>query len=80
MIRRTPFSLRARKSARRRERGGDRGSVLMEYVVLCSFVGIAVAVAVYTNFYNVSEGYVGTGLKFVQWRQILLHALSLPIP
>jgi hypothetical protein len=52
----------------------------MEYVVLCGFIGVATAIAVYTNFYNLSEGYVGVGLKFVQWRQILLHALSLPIP
>ncbi len=56
------------------------GSVLMEYVVLCGFIGVAVAVAVYVGFYNPVEGYVETGRKFVQWRQILLHALSLPIP
>lgn len=56
------------------------GSVLMEYVVLCGLVGVAMAVVMYTQFYNVGEGYTGIGLKFVQWRQILLHALSLPIP
>ncbi len=58
----------------------DAGSVLMEYVVLCGFVGMAAAWFAYANFYNVTDGYVGLGLKFVQWRQILLHALSLPIP
>ena len=59
---------------------GSSGSVLMEYVVLCCFVGMAVAWFAYANFYNPVDGYVGLGLKFVQWRQILLHALSLPIP
>ena len=59
---------------------GERGSVLMEYVVLCCFMGLAVATAVYVDFYNVNDGYVGGGLKLVQWRQILLHALAIPIP
>lgn len=61
-------------------RDAECGSVLMEYVVLCCFIGLAVATAVYADFYNVNEGYVGVGEKFVQWRQILLHALAIPIP
>ena len=61
-------------------KGSTCGSVLMEYVVLCSFIGLLVAVMMHTQFYNVTQGYVGLGLKFVQWRQILLHALALPIP
>lgn len=56
------------------------GSVLMEYVILCCFVGACIALFVHLDFYNVSDGYVGMGLKFVQWRQTLLHALAIPIP
>lgn len=56
------------------------GSVLMEYVILCCFIGAGIAMFVHLDFYNVSDGYVGMGLKFVQWRQTLLHALAIPIP
>ena len=60
--------------------GPERGSVLMEYVVLCSFIGIVVSVAVHVGFYNPVEGYVEKGLDFVRWHRIRLYALSLPIP
>lgn len=58
----------------------DCGSVLMEYVVLCCWIGLLVAGFVYGDFYNVTDGYVGLGKEFVKWRQILLHALAIPIP
>ncbi len=57
-----------------------RGSVLMEYVVLCCFLGIAVVMAVHNGFYNHAAGYVGIGRGYVWFQRLRLYALSLPIP
>lgn len=59
---------------------GSSGSVLMEYVVLCCFVGAAVVLAVSAGFYNLREGYVGNGLGFVFFHRLRAYALSLPLP
>lgn len=58
----------------------DAGSVLMEYVVLCCFLGAAVVLAVHFGFYNVNDGYVGTGRSYVWFQRLRLYALSLPVP
>lgn len=52
----------------------------MEYVLLCCFVGAAVALAVGMGFYNTREGYVGNGVGFVFFHRLRLYALSLPLP
>ena len=58
----------------------ETGSVLMEYVVLCCFLGLAVVSAIHFGFYNVSDGYVGAGRGYVWFQRLRLYALSLPIP
>lgn len=71
--------LRAMRPAPRPGRGTG-GSVLMEYVVLCCFLGIAVVMAVHNGFYNHAAGYVGIGRGYVWFQRLRLYALSLPIP
>jgi len=56
------------------------GSVLMEYVVVCCFIGMAVVLALHFGFYNVNDGYVGAGTSYVWFQRLRLYALSLPIP
>ena len=58
----------------------DRGSVLMEYVVLCCGVGVVLLEFFHTQFYNATEGYVGPGLEWAASVQLLHRAISIPIP
>lgn len=64
---------------------GDAGSVLMEYVVLCCFIGCAIVVFMHNEFYNVfdgfsTKGFLNLGEGYVYFQKLRLYALSLPIP
>ena len=59
---------------------GSSGSVLVEYVVLCCFLGAVIVFALHQGFWNPSDGYVGFGRDFVRFHRLRLWALSLPIP
>ena len=58
----------------------DRGSVLMEYVILCCFVGIIAIEFFHTQFYNFEDGFVGLGLDWAGSVQQLHRAIALPVP
>lgn len=59
---------------------GCAGSVLMEYVIVCSFIGILVVVLFYTQFFNFNEGFIGLGEELKIATQQVLGGISLPIP
>ena len=56
------------------------GSVLMEYVIVCSFIGILVVELFYTQFFNFNEGFIRLGEKLKTATQQVLGGISLPIP
>ena len=69
----------------------DKGTVLMEYVILCCFIGIVLIgflqVAAedsdgnaISGFFNTTQGYVGLGLEWAASVQLLHRAIALPIP
>ena len=73
------------RKGRRLMRNGECGSVLMEYVVVCCFVGCVILLFLHNEFYNVIDGYQTKGpLKlgegYVYFQKLRLFALSLPIP
>ena len=64
---------------------GECGSVLMEYVVLCCFIGCVILLFLHNEFYNVIDGYhtrgpLKLGEGYVYFQKLRLFALSLPIP
>lgn len=59
---------------------GDKGSVLMEYVVLTCFVSLVTLTFLRTYFYNVEKGYVGLGLEWARSIQLLHRAIAAPFP
>ena len=65
--------------------GEETGSVLMEYVVLCCFIGCLIVLFIHNEFYNVVDGYNTKGVLklgegYVYFQRLRLYALSLPIP
>ena len=68
-----------------RRAAGDAGSVLMEYVVVCCFIGCVILLFLHNEFYNVVDGYhtkgpLKLGEGYVYFQRLRLFALSLPIP
>lgn len=64
-----------------RRRKGERGSVLMEYVVLCSAVMLLVEFIWREGLYSPSEGWKGTlGTPIESYYQRVLGGIALPIP
>lgn len=71
-------------------RGGESGTVLMEYAVVCCFVCVVVLAflqkAVYVDgaavsgFFNFDEGYVGLGADWADSVRRLHRAIALPVP
>lgn len=60
---------------------GDKGSVLMEYVVLCSFTALAIIGAWHAALYNADEGWTGTmGRGLVEYYQRISGGIAMPIP
>ena len=56
------------------------GSVLMEYVIICSLIGVGVTLLFHNGFFNFNEGFVGLGLELKTATQWVLGGISLPIP
>jgi hypothetical protein len=72
---------RPKRTIRAILRPGERGDVLMEYVVVCGIIGIGIAVFLREQFYNLDKGYVGEfGLAFLNATRRVLGGISLPVP
>lgn len=56
------------------------GSVLMEYAVLCCFLGVVLLTFFHSQFYNFTDGYVGLGAEWADHVRLLHRAIALPIP
>lgn len=62
-------------------RNGDRGSVLMEYVVLCGAIMVLVDVVWRFGLYSPSAGWNGLfGAPIELYYQRVLGGIALPIP
>ena len=57
-----------------------RGSVLMEYIMVLTFVGAALALCSSRQFYSHSTGFGDLGVKFVGFFQRTMGGLALPVP
>ena len=79
---------RAKRASR-----SDRGSVLMEYVVLCGAVGMLLVVFWHTELYDFRQGWhdgpmglklndgkIGFGRGTVEFYQRVLGGIALPVP
>ena len=65
----------------RRAVSGNKGSVLMEYVVLCCFTALVIVAAWHLDLYNADEGWTGTmGRALVDSQQRLLEGIAMPVP
>ena len=58
----------------------EAGDVLLEYVIVCSWIGIAVVKFMHAQFYDFDNGYVGMGLSIQKAFQRVLEGISLPVP
>ena len=59
----------------------ERGDVLMEYVIVCGWIGVIVLLFLQEEFFNIDKGYVGRiGLEFLAANQRVLEGIALPIP
>ena len=58
----------------------DSGSVLLEYLLLCCWIGIILLEFFHSNFFNYEQGYVGYGADWSRSVQLLHRAIALPIP
>ena len=58
----------------------SKGAVLMEYVVLTCFVSLVVLEFLHTQFFNVTEGYVGLGHEWAESVRRFHRALAMPVP
>ena len=56
------------------------GSVLMEYVVLCCFLGVVLLEFFHLQFYNFADGYVGLGAEWAEHVRTLHRTIAIPIP
>ena len=52
----------------------------MEYVVLTCFVSLVVLEFLHTQFFNVTEGYVGLGHEWAESVRRFHRALAMPVP
>ena len=59
---------------------GERGSMMMEYVIVVSAISVAVLVFMNWSFYNIATGFGPLGQEIVAFFQRLQGGLSLPIP
>ncbi len=63
------------------EPAGDKGSVLMEYVLLCCFTAAVIIEVWHTELYNFDTGWKGElGRGTVDFYQRVLGGIALPVP
>lgn len=58
----------------------EKGSVLMEYVILCCFIGVVLLEFFHTQFFNYTDGYVGRGIDWAAYVLRLHRAIAMPFP
>lgn len=64
-----------------RRKNGGRGSVLMEYAVLCGAVMLLVEFIWHEGLYSPSEGWTGMlGTPIESYYQRVLGGIALPVP
>lgn len=62
-------------------KAGEKGAVLMEYVLLCCLVAVLIICTWKAELYDFKEGWRGTlGTPLLQFYQRVLGAIALPIP
>ncbi len=60
---------------------GDKGSMIMEYVVVTAFIAAALAIFLNREFFDFSSGFAGElGQNVLAFFQRASGGLSLPIP
>lgn len=72
------------KAARRPASGGERGSVLMEYMVMSCVIASALVVFWHSELYDFETGWKDGNLKIgrttVDFYQRVLGGIAMPIP
>ncbi len=58
----------------------ERGSMMMEYVIVLCGIGAALAVFMNREFFDYSKGFGALGQGIVAFYQRTLGGLSLPVP
>ena len=58
----------------------ERGSIMLEYVIVLCALGVALVVFMNREFYDVSDGFGPLGQGIVAFYQRLQGGLSLPVP
>jgi len=62
-------------------KAGEKGAVLMEYVLLCCLVAVLIIWTWKAELYDFKAGWRGTlGTALLQFYQRVLGAIALPIP
>lgn len=59
---------------------GAEGSIMLEYVIVLSGIGVALIVFLNRWFYNTTDGFGPLGQGIVAFYQRLQGGVSLPIP
>ena len=59
---------------------GERGSIMMEYVVVLCGIGVVLVIFMNRAFFDYSRGFGPLGQGIVAFYQSILGGLSLPIP
>ena len=72
--------MRMNKAVNIKDLASERGSMMLEYVIV--LLGISVALIVFMNreFYSVTDGFGPLGRGIVAFYQRTSGALSLPVP
>ena len=58
----------------------ERGSMLLEYVIVLCGIGVALIVFMNREFYGITQGFGPLGQGIVAFYQRTLGGLSLPVP
>jgi hypothetical protein len=58
----------------------ERGSMMLEYIIVLCGIGAAVAVFMNREFFSVADGFGPLGQGIVAFYQRTLGGLSLPVP
>ena len=58
----------------------ERGSMMLEYVIVLCGIGVALIVLMNREFYGITQGFGPLGQGIVAFYQRTLGGLSLPVP